>query len=349
MRAARMNVLIVGDYPPPYGGVSVQVSVLQQRLAGMAGIGCAVLDIGEGRRRKRAGCLPSRNVIEFCWNLGRHAARGYCVHLHTNGANVKSWLLTLVCGIAGVLNRGRTVVSLGSGSAVDYVRSSKGVKRALMRVALGLCAGVICRNEPTQRAIRDLGISPDKLVVLAGFYGIAPEEVAAVPPRVARFLEQRTPVISAIASAGPEYGISLVIEAAAKLRADYPDLGLVLIGAAGPADPEDFVYVTGELPRNAALGILQKADVFVRPTYFDGDASSVREALALGVPVVASDTDFRPDRVILFRRGDADDLAEKIVSVLGARTRTRAAASDSGSLEALQGIYEAISQKGMWT
>jgi len=31
--------------------------------------------------------------------------------------------------------------------------------------------------------------------------------------------------------------------------------------------------------------------------FYDGDAISVREALALGVPVVASDTDYRPEDI----------------------------------------------------
>ena len=54
----------------------------------------------------------------------------------------------------------------------------------------------------------------------------------------------------------------------------------------------------------------------VRSTFADGDAITVREALDLGVPVVASDTDFRPAGVVLFRKGDAVDLLEKLTEVL---------------------------------
>jgi hypothetical protein len=61
--------------------------------------------------------------------------------------------------------------------------------------------------------------------------------------------------------------------------------------------------------------------------------------------VVASDTDFRPDGVIKFRRGDADDLAEKVVAALGTPPANRTAASSSGSLEQLLGIYEAVTQE----
>jgi glycosyltransferase involved in cell wall biosynthesis len=86
---------------------------------------------------------------------------------------------------------------------------------------------------------------------------------------------------------------------------------------------------------------MQALDVFVRPTYFDGDACSVREALALGVRVVASDTEFRPDGVRLFPRGDADALAEAIDVALTAP----AVRAESTAFPALLRLYDALSSE----
>ena len=83
---------------------------------------------------------------------------------------------------------------------------------------------------------------------------------------------------------------------------------------------------------------MSSLDVFVRPTYFDGDASSVREALTLGVRVVASDTDFRPEGVWRFPPGDADALAAAIETAL-ARHPVRV---ESSSLPALLEVYDAL-------
>src|SRR5438093_8090554 len=47
------------------------------------------------------------------------------------------------------------------------------------------------------------------------------------------FLSAHSPVIGAVASIGPEYGLPLVAEAAARLRSAYPRLGLLLMGPAG--------------------------------------------------------------------------------------------------------------------
>jgi glycosyltransferase involved in cell wall biosynthesis len=76
------------------------------------------------------------------------------------------------------------------------------------------------------------------------------------------------------------------------------------------------VACLGEVSHGRCLGLIAGADVVVRSTFVDGDAITVREALSLGVPVVASDTAFRPDGVTLFRKGDAADLSAKLVAVL---------------------------------
>lgn len=53
-------------------------------------------------------------------------------------------------------------------------------------------------------------------------------------------------------------------------------------------------------------------NTFVRPTNTDGSALSVKEALWLETPCIASDCVPRPDEVILFANRNADSLSEKI-------------------------------------
>jgi glycosyltransferase involved in cell wall biosynthesis len=183
------------------------------------------------------------------------------------------------------------------------------------------------------------GAAPGKVAVLPWFYGVAHDEVGVLPDSAADFARVHRPLVGAMATLGPEYGIPLLIDAAARLRPRHPELGLVLMG------PERFdeglpewVLAMGELHRPELLATLGALDVFVRPTYFDGDAMSIREAFALGVRVVASDTDFRPEGVRLFPRGDADALAAAIDGVLS----SRAARVESTSLPALLALYDAL-------
>jgi glycosyltransferase involved in cell wall biosynthesis len=72
------------------------------------------------------------------------------------------------------------------------------------------------------------------------------------------------------------------------------------------------VLALGELEHAAALAVVAGADVFVRPTRADGDALSVREALALGRRVVASAVGHRPSGCLLFPAGDSAALAARL-------------------------------------
>src|SRR5262249_16737037 len=66
------------------------------------------------------------------------------------------------------------------------------------------------------------------------------------------------------------------------------------------------------------MGLIDGCDLLVRSTLADGDAISVREALALGRRVVASDVAPRPPGVCLHRAGDPTDLARALADALTA-------------------------------
>jgi glycogen(starch) synthase len=344
-----MKVLIVGDYPPPYGGCSVQVSVLHRLLSSTPGVTCRVLDVGTTRRQRRPECLPARSSLEFAGRLLSHAARQYVLHLHTNGHNIKSWLATLACAAAGLLNGRKSIVSLGSGLAPDFIQQASWFRRLIIKTALKMLGAVVCRNERTRAAIVGQGIPGRKVSVLPGFYGVTTFDPTVIPAPIDEFLGGRSPVLAAMASLGPEYRIPLLLEAARRLRPRYPGLGVLLIGPQRFEDAvlDGAVLAAGELPHDLVLAVLAKVTLFVRPTDFDGDASSVREALGLGVPVVASNTDFRPDGVTLFRRGDATDLTGKIAEVLQSGRAGREAPPDSGSFAQMLAIYERLGRTAL--
>ena len=346
------NVLLVGDYPPPYGGVSTQIAELQRRLSGAPGYTCRVLDIGASRRLRRPECLPTRNALEFAGRLLGDVVGGGIVHLHTNGHNVKSWLVCLACACMGLLGGRRTVVSIGSGAAPAFVGAARGPTRILIRAALGLMGVVICRNESMRRVLMALGVRPEKITILPGFYGVSRDVLPEIPAEIAAFLQRHAPVVVALAERGPEYGISLLLEAAAHLRSRYPDFGVVLIGRGSTDLPGGIGYVlrVGELPHELVLSVMRKGNVFVRPTLYDGDASSVREALVLGVPVVASDTDFRPEGVVLFRRGDVDDLVNALTRALqGPPGLPHRGGAEGEAFDRLLAIYERLAPVGRQT
>jgi glycosyltransferase involved in cell wall biosynthesis len=82
--------------------------------------------------------------------------------------------------------------------------------------------------------------------------------------------------------------------------------------------------------------------LFVRPSFADGDALSVREALSLGVPVLASDVVPRPMGCAVFRAGDFRDLVSKIETMIEKEERSKdkvKANQHTGFFEEIKKLY----------
>jgi len=317
------KILLVGPYPPPFGGISVQILRLQKSLQ-MRGFLCQVLNIGEYRSEDLPGAISIKSHIGYLWNLFGFARQGYIIHIVTSGHNFKSWLSALACSVVGLINRKRSVIAVGSGLLPKYIASSKGMEKKIIHLTLQLAGAVICRNDDSKAALILSGAPKKTTAIIAGFLGVNPAEIGEVPEEIQNFIDQHHPVIGAHAILDPEYGLQLLLDAFSALVQDFPNLGIILIGLK-ESDAEQFrgyqclrqqIFPTGFLQHPAALAVMHSLKIFVRATLFDGDSNSVREALSLGVPVVASNTDFRPPGVTLFTIGNSEELVRQVKQVL---------------------------------
>jgi glycosyltransferase involved in cell wall biosynthesis len=120
----------------------------------------------------------------------------------------------------------------------------------------------------------------------------------------------------------PEYGFALLVTGLARLSRQYPAFGCLVMGRGEQraeaedrvreAGLEENILLLGDVDHDACLALMSACDVFLRPTLEDGDSISVREALSLGVPVVASRVGARPAGAILFQPGCVDDMLAKL-------------------------------------
>ena len=329
-----LKLLLVGPCPPPHGGISVHVATAH-RLLESSGVACRVLDLGAGRDPSGAGNGRWAHRLRQLYRIRRCARAGWTLHLHTNGHNPRSWLTILACGLAARSAPGR-VLTLHSGMVPDYLepagRVRPIVRRSLARLALGPFQRILCVNPRIRSSVRSLGVEPDKLAVAPAYLQAPPP--AADAPRSAEidaWLEGRRPLLVSALSFRPEYGFGVLLDAVERLAPSHPNLGCLVLGG-GPRvvgaeaqarrtvrrrGLEERVLLSGDVPHALCLALMARADLFVRPTFADGDALSVREALALGLPVVATDTGCRPDGIAaLPRPGDPADLAGAIESTL---------------------------------
>jgi glycosyltransferase involved in cell wall biosynthesis len=148
------------------------------------------------------------------------------------------------------------------------------------------------------------------------------------PPGLAEVRRRHAVLLAAtVIPEAVEYGADVLLDAFVQVRNRLPGAGLLIYGPGTRAPAfahevmrrglKDSVHLFGPLARERALAVVAACDLFVRPTRADGDAISVREALALGRPVVASAVGTRPPEAITFTAGDAAECAEKIFHIVG--------------------------------
>jgi glycosyltransferase involved in cell wall biosynthesis len=148
----------------------------------------------------------------------------------------------------------------------------------------------------------------------------------------------------------PEYGFDLLTSAVARLRFHYPSVGCLVMGSGEQREEaerqihetglEENLLLLGDVNHDACLALMSVSDVFIRPTLQDGDSTSVREALSLGVPVVASRIGTRPAGANLFQPGDVGEMLSKIELAVGRKIVGEAPAA--GCMDRLMEIYQQV-------
>jgi glycogen synthase len=315
-----MRVLLVGDYPPPLGGVAVHVQQLHEYLRGR-GVEAVVLDIGKGGR-PAPDVIPVRTPTQYGTRLAGFLREGWTVHVHTSGNNPKSWMVAATAGVRAP--RAPRVITLHSGLLPDYLAASV-ARRAFARVALARYSRVVAVSEAVREALLRCGIPEEKLVVYPAFCA-SQVRPGPVTPQVRETRTRRRLLLAMAHHPSPVYGRELMFRALRLIADALPGVGLAVFGPgthseaflrdAQAAGVEELLENLGELEHPRALALMARCDAFIRPTTHDGDAISVREALALGVPCVASDVCARPHGTYTFRAGDAVDLANQVSRAL---------------------------------
>jgi glycogen(starch) synthase len=303
-----MKILLIGPRPPPHGGISVHVSEIHRQLLA-AGVRSAILDTSQ---------IGSR--FRFAMKLTRYAALGWTLQVHTNGHNRNSWMLALLCGIAGQWSRG-SILTLHSGMMPAYVSSGPPRRKWLAGIVCRLYSRVVCVGPQLRDAAIALGM-PRKRTEIAPAYLVAASPSVTLEPQLSAWIEQHRPVLSTALFFRPEYGFELLIEGLIEFRRRHAAVGCLVMGSGEQhaqavervreTGLENNVLLLGDVDHSTCLALMSRSHVFVRATLEDGDSTSVREALALGVPVVASHVGSRPPGTILFRSGDVHDLLSKI-------------------------------------
>jgi glycosyltransferase involved in cell wall biosynthesis len=196
-------------------------------------------------------------------------------------------------------------------------------------------AGVIAISEAVRQRLIDGGVDAPRIRVVpdAVDTGTAAALAARSEPDV-------VPTIVCIAALRTVKGIDVLLDAAAVLRVTRPDARWIVLGE-GPERPQleqrratldldSIVELRGFVA--APEAILARATIAVQPSRVEALSSSVLDALALGVPVVASNVDGLPEA--LARGGGVLVPPESPVELAAVVERLLGSASERSKLAA---------------
>ncbi|MGY1707492.1 glycosyltransferase family 4 protein [Geodermatophilus sp. SYSU D00697] len=314
-------------------------TVVTSRLAGPRG----TTPLGRAARVHRTG-LPVPRLRQL-WALGAlptalRRAPVDVVHAH-QGEDLATLPLALLaarrhrCPLVVTVHCSVGHTVLGRSARARLLRALGGrVERAALRRA----DAVVVLTARTAAALRDDGIPADRIATIPS--GFDPSLFASahadVLPAVGR------PRIGYVGRLAPQKRADLLVTAFGRMR---EDASLVVVGdgpdaaevrrlaAAGPRGSR--ITLTGFVEHSAVPAVLGSLDVLVLPSAYEEMGSVLTEAMASGVPVVASDVGGIPEVVtdgesgLLVPPGDVDALAaalDRLAADPGLRARLSAGA-----------------------
>ncbi len=232
------------------------------------------------------------------------------IHAHDNHA----------LALADLAIRLRTVPLVVTRRLLLPIRSPRRYHRATATIAI---------SEAVRQQLLAAGVDPARIHVIPDAVDLTAAAEghlwpASLPPPAAE-----TPLIVCIAALTAEKGLLVLLDAAAEMRQHQPTARWLVLGE-GPQrgalearrrqlDLEAIVSFPGQI--SSPEGVLPRAAVVVQPSLSEGFGSSVLDALAMGVPVVASNVGGLPDAVSggggrLVVPGDPHDLAMAVAHLL---------------------------------
>ncbi len=343
-----MRVILVGAYPPPHGGLQTNLVGIRDCLR-RHGHHCAVINITRHRRADGDDVHYPKTglgVLRLLWKLPADI-----VHVHIGGSLTPR--LLALCLASTALPGRKAVLTFHSGGYPSSPEGRTARPWTLRGIVFRRLDAVIAVNAEIAEMFGRFGLTRERVRLILPHGAPEIDGTAPLPEPIRSFYESHRPVLATVGLLEPEYDLKLQIETLGAIRRDFPGAGLVIIGAGsleadlreriGRQPWREHILLCGDVPHASTLRAIAASDVLLRTTLYDGDAISVREALALGTPVVATDNGMRPEGVHRIAVSDGDALVREAGVVLrSGKPAVARTGSGEENLEAVVRLYEEL-------
>jgi glycosyltransferase involved in cell wall biosynthesis len=320
------RILQISNYPPPMCGWAIQTKLVTEELRRRGHV-CEVLNINENRTVKDPAYIDVQGGWDYLRKVAQYAVRGYRLNVHMNGMSKTGYLLALIAALAGRAAFQPAMISFRGGLSQDYFpRHDSRLLHHAFRILFRMAGNIACNSKEIKQAIVSYEIPPDKVTIITPFSDqYLTYTPATLASEVNEFLARRSPVFFCYLAFRPEYRLEVLHRAMQLYRRKYPGAGFIWVGFPAKELPLAQAFVQswsrkeqagllllGNVTHNEFLTILSRCSACLRTPVCDGVSASVLEALALGIPVVASENGRRPAGVITYADQDANDMCSRL-------------------------------------
>lgn len=229
--------------------------------------------------------------------------------------------------VVSVLTGTKLVVSL-HGNDVEKFPQELAWSRFILKLVLNRAFKVVVNSNYLFNKLKELVPGVSKKVVVIG-NGINLSEFQNISPYSSD--SSYSTYVLGLGRLVSKKGFSILLQAWAKLPADFPykliiagdgEERLALAKLTKSLNLTNKVTFLGAVTHETALQLFKGAKLYVLPSLLEPFGIVLLEAMASGCPILASNTGGVPDLVkedetgALFRTGDADELARKLVDLV---------------------------------
>ncbi|WP_221583752.1 glycosyltransferase family 4 protein [Microbacterium sp. G2-8] len=237
------------------------------------------------------------------------------IHLSEKGSFVREGLLVRLAQALGL----RVVVTMHGATFVEFANQYSWLARGVLKHA----NAIACLTDPTVNELQALGVTNVTLIPNA----VSADQLTADETPMADRM-----ITVFVGEVSRRKGVDVLLDAWRSVSATYPGARLEVYG--GPVDvdvPSGGAIAThGRRPRDEVRQAVRSARLLVLPSRAEAFPMAILEAMAAGIPVVATDVgqvrDMIDDDELVVPAEDAEQLAQAMASLYADGARAEAAA-----------------------